>query len=61
MFTASEFRFFAEECLTSARAAKSDELRRHFMDLAKMWTAAAARADGGDSVSRIAQLVNEEG
>lgn len=60
MFTASEFRQYAEECLASARAARTDERRKHFIDMAKMWTTAAVRIDGGDSVSGIAKLVADE-
>ena len=47
MFSASEFRKFAAESLDAARAAESDEKRKHYLDMAKMWTLAAAELDSG--------------
>jgi hypothetical protein len=50
-FTGSEFRLFVEECLACAREATTDERRRHHLAMAKMWSTAAGRLEGGDSAS----------
>ena len=42
IFTISDYQQFAQECIESARLARSEELRKHFLDLAKMWAKAAA-------------------
>ena len=47
MSTPAEFRKFAEECIQSARAATSEDVRKHFLDLAKMWKTAAQMIDDG--------------
>jgi hypothetical protein len=54
MFVASDYEDFARECIEASRRARNPELRSHFMDLAKMWAAAAARASG-DSVVQIVE------
>jgi len=48
--TESEFRLFAEECLACAREATTDERRRHYLAMAKMWTTAAGRLESGDNL-----------
>jgi hypothetical protein len=60
VFTASEFRQYAEECLASARTATSAERRKHFVDMAKLWATAAANIEGG-AVSQITRIVSESG
>ena len=42
-----EYRQYAGECLEGARAATSDELRRHFLELSKLWMTAAQKLDDG--------------
>jgi hypothetical protein len=46
MFTASEFRQFANEAIEAARNASSEQRRKHHLDMAKLWTTAAALLDG---------------
>ena len=46
MFSAAEFRQFAEEAIASARAASDEAERKHFLDMARMWATAAANMDG---------------
>jgi hypothetical protein len=46
LFSADEFRQFAEEAVAAARAASSDDERKHFLDMARMWATAAAKMDG---------------
>ena len=41
MATADEYRAFAEEGLRWARAAKTDDERKAFLDIARTWTQAA--------------------
>jgi hypothetical protein len=43
--TAKEYRRYAQECIESAREAKSDPVRKQFLDLAKLWMTAAERRD----------------
>jgi hypothetical protein len=43
IFNPADYQQFARECVESARRAQSDELRKHFLDLAKMWAKAADR------------------
>jgi hypothetical protein len=50
MTTPDEFRKFAEECMRSARDAKSDAERKVFLDMAKAWTKAAAQLTDGEAV-----------
>ena len=45
MTTATQYRDYAQECIDSARDAKSDAVRQQFLDLAKLWLTAAERAD----------------
>ena len=49
MITAFEYRQYARECMDGARAAKSAPSRNQFLELAKLWLAAAARMDGLES------------
>jgi hypothetical protein len=42
-----EFRRYADECLNSARDAKSDAERKAFLDMARTWTQAAGRVEPG--------------
>ena len=50
MSQASEYRRYADECLQSARTATSEDVRKHFLDLAKMWMTAAQQMDDGMSL-----------
>jgi hypothetical protein len=52
-FTGFEFGLFVEECLACAQAATTDERRKHYLDMAKMWTTAANRLEVGDSASQF--------
>ena len=45
-----EYRQYADECLQSARFAPSEEVRKQFLDLAKMWMTAAQQMDDGMSI-----------
>jgi hypothetical protein len=47
MTTADEYKHFADECMNWAREAKSDADRKAFLDMARAWTIAAAKANGG--------------
>lgn len=47
MSKSSEYRQYAEECLQSARIATSEEARKQFLDLARMWMTAAQQMDDG--------------
>jgi hypothetical protein len=47
MTTADEYKHFADECMKWAREAKSDVDRKAFLDMARAWTVAAAKANGG--------------
>lgn len=47
MFSTAEFRQFAQEAISAARHAVSDDRRKHHLDMARMWTKAAAQMDGG--------------
>jgi hypothetical protein len=47
MTTATEYRAMAEECFQWARAAKTKSVRLAYLEIAKLWLAAAAvRQDG---------------
>jgi hypothetical protein len=46
MFSASDFRRYADEAIRSARVTRSDDQRKHYLDMAKVWTAAASLLDG---------------
>jgi hypothetical protein len=48
--TSAEYRKFADECVASARIATTDDVRKHFLDLAKMWMTAAQQIDDGIAV-----------
>jgi hypothetical protein len=47
MATADEYLRFADECMSWARGAKTDGERKAFLDMAKAWTLAAAKVNGG--------------
>ena len=49
MADANEYRQYAAECLESARTAARD-VRKHFLDLARMWMTAAQQLDDGVSI-----------
>jgi hypothetical protein len=55
MFTASDYRKYASECVEAARKSKSDQRREHYLDMARMWTVAAARLNGGDMLPQLAE------
>jgi len=50
MADANEYRQYADECLESARTATTEAVRKHFLDLAKMWMTAAKQLDDGMSI-----------
>ena len=50
MAEAQEYRQYAAECLESARTAIAEEVRRHFLELARMWMTAAQQLDDGISI-----------
>ena len=47
---ADEYRRYAEEAMQSARHATSEDARKQFLDLAKMWMTAAQQTDDGMTV-----------
>jgi hypothetical protein len=51
MADANEYRRYAAECLESARIATTEDVRKHFLDLAKMWMTAAQQLEDGISIS----------
>jgi hypothetical protein len=56
MASSAEYRQFAEECIQSARTSKSAEIRKHFLDLAKLWATAAQQMDDGIEAPEIVQF-----
>ena len=50
MAGAQEYRQYAAECLESARTATTEDVRKHFLELAKMWMTAAQQLDDGMSI-----------
>ena len=53
MSSPEQYRQYAEECIESARHATSDDVRKHFLDLAKMWMTAAKQMEDGISVPLV--------
>jgi hypothetical protein len=51
-YTADEYEQFAKECIASARNAKTEFERNAFVDMARAWTLAAAKANN-DVISVI--------
>ena len=49
MITIEECHKNAEECLRWASVAETEEERKSFLDIARTWTEAAAKADGGST------------
>jgi hypothetical protein len=47
MTTAKEYREFAKECLKWADEAEADNDRNSFLEMARDWTLAAMRLEGG--------------
>jgi hypothetical protein len=45
MQTAAQYRQYAQECMDSARIASSEATRTQFLELAKLWLAAAVQVD----------------
>jgi hypothetical protein len=45
--TSDEYQRFADECMGWARGAKTDAERKAFLDMARAWTQAASRVNGG--------------
>jgi hypothetical protein len=61
MSTAAEdYRRFADECYRSARAAKTEAERKTFLDMAKIWTKAAAKLTNGHAVSSATRESDSE-
>ena len=50
MAESHEYRQYAAECLESARTAIDEEVRKHFLELAKMWMTAAQQLDDGFTI-----------
>jgi hypothetical protein len=48
---AEDYRRFADECFRSARVAKTEAERKTFLDMAKIWTKAAAKLANGHAGS----------
>jgi hypothetical protein len=48
MHTAAEYRQYAQECMDSARAANSEEVRTQFLELAQLWLASATALELGN-------------
>jgi hypothetical protein len=49
MITALDYRQFARECTQGARSATSNEIRKQFLELAKLWMTAAERLESGSA------------
>jgi hypothetical protein len=47
MSTSDEYLQYAEECMAWARKAETDAERKTFLDMARAWTTAAAKANAG--------------
>ena len=47
MSKASDYREYAAEGIELARTATSEDVRKHFLDLAKLWRTAAQQMDDG--------------
>jgi hypothetical protein len=47
MSTANEYRQYANECVEWAHSATSVDVRKHFLEMAKMWMTAAQQMDDG--------------
>jgi hypothetical protein len=45
MHAAAEYRKYAQECKYGARLATSDVVKVHYLELAKLWLAAAAQIE----------------
>ena len=45
MHTVTEYRQYAQECMESARTPTSDDVRTQFLELAKLWLAAATQLE----------------
>ncbi len=50
MADANEYRQYAAECVESARTATTEDIRKHFLELARMWMTAARQLDDGISI-----------
>jgi hypothetical protein len=56
MTTATEYRVMAEECLQWARGATIDNTRSAYLEIAKLWLAAAAVRQNGELPVRFHQI-----
>jgi hypothetical protein len=45
MLTAAEYRQYAQECMDNARAANDEAVRIQFLQLARLWLAAATQLE----------------
>jgi hypothetical protein len=52
MTTAAEYRAMADECFQCARVAKTDNVRSAYLEIAKIWLAAADVRQDGESPIR---------
>ena len=57
MFAAQDYRTFAIEYVRAARKTRSDERRKHFLDMAKLWTRMAASVDDKDILKQLSQTI----
>jgi hypothetical protein len=60
MTTADEYGRFAKECMDSARGATTEAERKAFLDMARTWTKAAARASGETVTDIVATPQGDE-
>ena len=56
MFAASDFRRYANEAIEAARHASSEARRKHYLDMARLWTAAASETDGDGMIPKFDDL-----
>jgi hypothetical protein len=50
MSKANEYRQYASEAMESAKSATAEDVRKQFLDLARLWLTAAQQIDDGVSV-----------
>ena len=59
MTTAAEFRSYAQECIESAVKAPHGPIRDQFLELAKLWTAAALLRENGNRSELFSKVTPE--
>jgi hypothetical protein len=58
MATAAEYRVYAQEAVDSARTSTSEDVRRQFLDIAKLWLTAAAKLDGSEVNGEFLEMLH---